>query len=95
MGTTSDDLCQCCEKRGHRAEKCKAPFSKRWPGKHAIKLTLRNPDGVGVEYVAGMSEEDYRRGHEFLRSLFKSSAERESGAQSEDIREHMPDIEAQ
>lgn len=53
----SEATCKKCGKPGHQARGCKAPFSKSWKGRPAIKFLVRGKDGSTVE-IAGPIPDD-------------------------------------
>lgn len=70
---SNETVCVCCEKPGHSAPDCKAPFRKRWPGKRAVKMTLRNQHGACVDFEGDISERLYSKLGEALNEAIEAS----------------------
>ena len=58
---SDNTVCACCEKPGHSAPDCKAPFKKRWPGKPAVRMTLRSKSGGTIDFEGDLSDELFTR----------------------------------
>lgn len=74
---SNETVCACCEKPGHIAEHCKAPFKKRWPGRHAVKMTMRNKDGATIDFTGDISEQVYAKLGEALNEALTAAFPKE------------------
>jgi hypothetical protein len=74
---SDNTVCACCDKPGHIAEHRKAPFRKRWPGKSAVKMTLRNKDGATIDFTGDISEQVYTKLGEALNEALTAAFPKE------------------
>lgn len=72
------DVCKRCEKPGHSARHCKTPFKKCWPGKPAVKLTLRRKDGAMLSFTGSVSEQVYSKFGEALLEALSNASQKDS-----------------
>lgn len=62
-------ICKCCGKSGREARNCKAPFSKRWPGKPAVKFKVRTPMGTEMELTMSLTPDQWDKVNVLFQTL--------------------------
>lgn len=45
----------------HAGRGCKAPFVKSWPGRPAMKILLRFPDGMTLDMISALTQDQFER----------------------------------
>lgn len=55
------NTCKRCDKPGHEARYCKAKWWTSWPGKPAMMLGIKTPDGCRMELTIVLSEATYQQ----------------------------------
>jgi hypothetical protein len=71
---SGEDACKRCEKPGHNGRRCKAPFSKSWPNRPAMKMLLRCPDGMTIDLTMVLTQEQYERAYQLSLDVWKGTA---------------------
>lgn len=70
--------CKRCGKTGHGGRKCKAPFAKSWPGRTAMKILLRFPDGMTLDMSAALTQDQFDRIHAVCLETWRGTAPSET-----------------